>query len=277
MTATVRFGTWNILDGGIDGNVEFRREKQIEILTALRFDVLAVQELKGWEQGNWWRLYELADACGMKPLPPVTSHVGDGRNHMALLYRPETVRVRDFTPDHGKGAFHHGLGRARMRINNTELCVLMTHLAWVDGDKRLAEARWLTDYAGSFPGTPGKAVLLGDLNVISNDDPEPDWDEVPTNLHARYRLVQSDGSFGAFDRRAMQVLLNAGWVDPQSEVDSPREPTVGHWYPNEPVRQHFDHVLTAGGISTRSYWTHDTSQTRVVSDHLPTGLDAEVA
>ncbi|WP_411142328.1 endonuclease/exonuclease/phosphatase family protein [Streptomyces sp. x-80] len=279
MTETVRFGSWNLFNGGIDGvngRDESRRHSQIEILAALQCDVLALQELTGWEAEDWRRLFELANALKMVPLPPVTSHIGNGRNHLALLYRPEKVRVVGYRPDLGKGALHHGLARARLAVESEEFLAFATHLAWSEGETRLKETRWVTDYGGVFPGCPQAAVCLGDLNVPSNQDPEPDWNLVPRNLHSRYRLMRADGSFGDVDRRALRVLLNSGWIDPQTLVSEARAATVGYWYANEPVPLHLDHILTTRQIKVRAYRTHDTAQARAASDHLPIYLDAEL-
>ncbi|SFD42787.1 endonuclease/exonuclease/phosphatase family protein [Streptomyces aidingensis] len=273
----VRFVSWNLGNGGIDaGGDETRRKSQIGIAAELGADVLALQELTNWDEGDWWRLWELADSLGMVPLPPVTSRIGDGHNHLALLFRPEAVRVLRYRPDVGKGAFHHGLARARLAVEGQEFAVLATHLAYSDGDTRLREARWLTDNAGSFPGRPDSAVLMGDLNTLAEQDPEPDWTLVPRNLHARYRLVHADGSFGPADRRALRVLLNAGWTDPQTRVDRSRAATVGYWYANEPVPLRLDHILTTGRIRPLSYTTCDTPDTRAASDHLPVALTAAI-
>jgi endonuclease/exonuclease/phosphatase family metal-dependent hydrolase len=232
---SVRFGTWNLGNGGTDGPDETRRQTQPDILNGLDLDVLAIQELTGWETQDWWRLYDFAQRLGLTPLPPVTSRVGDQHNHFALLYRSSRVRVLAYNPAVSEGRFHHGLARARVENGGRELMVLATHLAYTTGETRLGEAGLMTDYAGPFPGRPRDAVLLGDLNCPSNDDPEPDWNRVPPNLHPRYRIIREDGTFGPADRRALRALLGAGWTDPQTLVGEPRAATVGYWYENEPV------------------------------------------
>ncbi|MFD0386263.1 hypothetical protein ACFQ2B_39275 [Streptomyces stramineus] len=79
-----RLVTYNTLTGGIDSDGgEWRRQQQIKFLDA---DVIALQELRGWDEGGWWRLWQAANALGTVPLPPVLSRHGRG-NHLALLYR----------------------------------------------------------------------------------------------------------------------------------------------------------------------------------------------
>ncbi|WP_050512034.1 endonuclease/exonuclease/phosphatase family protein [Streptomyces rimosus] len=287
-----RYVTWNLDNGGIDRNgTEVRRLDQIGVLGGLdpKPDILALQEITGWQRDDWARLYELANQLGMVPLPPVTSHVGDGTNHLALLYRPTSVTVLGYQQVPTGGAFHHGLARARVIIDGTETMILATHLCPYEGDTRLREARWITDYAGPFPGRPDNAVLLGDLNVADRgptaetpigQSPEPDWDhDVPPNLQARYRLVADDerqgGAFGDTDRRALNVLYAAGWTDPQDLLpDYPRQATVGHRYANEPTPLRLDHILYAGRqIDPAHYATIANETTRSASDHLPVCLD----
>ncbi|WP_411145875.1 endonuclease/exonuclease/phosphatase family protein [Streptomyces sp. x-80] len=273
-----RFVTWNVWTGGIDPDgSEKRRHDQIEVLAQLdpQPTILAIQEARGWHQEKYRRLHELATALGMVAWHPVTSHIGDGTNHTALLYRPGAVTVLGYTPGANVGSFHHGLAVAHVVIDGTEMTLLTTHLSYVDGDARLREARCLTDYAGPFPGLPGNSILLADLNTGRLDDPVPHWDtDVPANMHARYREVRDDGQFGGPDNRAMTVLLQAGWKDPQDQLGTPRTATVGYKYANEPTPLHLDHILTAGStIRPHSYLTHDTPLARAASDHLPVVLD----
>lgn len=150
------------------------------------------------------------------------------------------------------------------------MMVLGTHGDPRNGDARLAEAKWIADYAGDFPNTPANAVLLCDGNMPSHD-----WDTAaPPNLQARYRLVNDDGSFGPTDHRAMRVLMQAGWRDPQDELPQKRTATVGYKYENEPTPLHLDHALITGpDLVPTAYVTIDTPRARAISDHLPAVLD----
>ncbi|MEW1551598.1 endonuclease/exonuclease/phosphatase family protein [Streptomyces tsukubensis] len=281
-TATrARAVTWNLFNGGLapDGS-ENSRERQTEILTRLGPDILALQECTGWDDEDRRRLLDLANALGMVPVAMERSHVGDGRNFTALLHRPDTFRLLGYRRV-GEQVFHHALIRARLRPvratdDTSDIFVLATHLAHTDGDTRLREARWLTDYGDDFPGSPSRALLLGDLNCSGIFDEDPGhWGRIPRNLHARYRLVTGDGSFGGMDRRAIQVLLNSGWADPQTTTKEHRDATVGYWWDNEQVPLRLDHVLVRG-LAPTSYRTHDTPEARSASDHLPVVLDFEV-
>ncbi|MER6913340.1 endonuclease/exonuclease/phosphatase family protein [Streptomyces sp. NPDC000594] len=274
--------TWNVFCGGLapDGS-EKRLARQTEILARLRPDILVLQECTSWDEQDQRRLLDLASALGMVPVAMERSNVGDGRNFTALLYRPDTFHLVG-RRRLGDQVFHHTLIRARLRPvgaddDTSDLFVFATHLAHTDGDTRLREARWLTDYGDDFPGTPSRALLLGDLNCSGTFDLDPgDWARIPRNLHARYRLVHENGSFGGMDRRAIQILQNAGWTDPQTTTKEPRDATVGYWWENEQVPLRLDHILVRG-LTPNSYRTHDTPEARSVSDHLPVVLDFEVS
>ncbi|MFC9431828.1 endonuclease/exonuclease/phosphatase family protein [Streptomyces sp. NPDC056987] len=275
-----RYVSSNAFNGGIDPDDphEHRRHGQIHTLAQLdpAPDFLGIQEATGWHRDGWRRLHQLANALDMVALHPVTSHVGDGENATALLYRPSAAKLLSYTPGVGVGAFHHGLLRAIFDVGGRTVMVFVTHLNPFCGTARLSEVKRLTDYAGAFPGTPERVVLLMDGNMPADHDPEPDWDNnVHAHLHARYRLVNADGSFGAMDRRAMGALKAAGWVDPQDHLAIPRNATVGHWYENEPTPLHLDHILTAGPVTPHAYWTIDTPQDRLNSDHLACVLDTD--
>ncbi|MEO3976375.1 endonuclease/exonuclease/phosphatase family protein [Streptomyces sp. CAU 1734] len=278
----LRAVTWNLRDGGLDGGSEERLWAQAVILAGLRPDILALQECTHWDEQDERRLLRLCHQLGMACAMTAHSHVGDGRNFTALLHRPTRLRLIG-RRNIGERVFRHALIRARLRPadadandDSRDFLALATHLTHTDGETRLREARHLTDYAGHFPGTPGRALLLGDLNCFGIHDTEPDWDSlVARHLHSRYRYIAPDGIFGATDRRAFHALINSGWTDPRARTGQERAATVGYAYANEPVPLRLDHILVRG-LPADAYWTHDTPDTRAASDHLPTALDTRL-
>ncbi|GAA0480216.1 endonuclease/exonuclease/phosphatase family protein [Streptomyces sp. NPDC046215] len=268
-----RLVTYNTLTGGIDSDGgEWRRQQQIKFLDA---DVIALQELRGWDEGGWWRLWQAANALGTVPLPPVLSRHGRG-NHLALLYRPATVRVDDYEPDAARGAFYHGLGRARLAIREQPLLtVLFTHLSFLGGAERYAEAKWLAGYGDTHEGEPQRVVLAGDLNTIGVHDPEPQWRRIPAHLRSRHCHLTAGGEFGDTDRRAIQLLTTAGFHDPFDILGEKPPRTVGYWSPAEAVDHRSDFILANWHVVDHiaAATVHDTETTRALSDHLPVVLD----
>ncbi|MFI0912453.1 endonuclease/exonuclease/phosphatase [Streptomyces abikoensis] len=269
----VRIGTYNLLTGGIDkDDEEQRRLGQNGFLASLGLDVLVVQELRRWEEHGWWRLWALAEATGMVPLPPVLSARGGG-NHLAMLYRPQTVRVAEWDTDACRGVFHHGLGRAIVYFkgDSRPWTILATHLSFLGGEERLAEARWLTGYGDSYESNGQRVLLPGDLNTIGARDPEPEWSKIPANLRSRHCLLTAEGGFGATDRRAIQLLEAAGFADPYDLLSTTPARTAGFWSEEELLPHRSDFVLAnrLAAPYVRGVTTHDTDITRSLSDHLP--------
>ncbi|MFF0630301.1 endonuclease/exonuclease/phosphatase family protein [Streptomyces sp. NPDC004296] len=270
---------WNLYLGGLDGASEERLHTQAEILRELNADVVCLPECARWDEGDERRLWWMADTLGLQPVAMVRSRLGTPpvQNYTTLLYRPSTLRLMG-KAILARDVFHHALIRARLRPvaerdGRRDFLVLATHLSYTDGETRLREARWMTDFGGEFPGVPPRGVLLADLNT---PDREPlDWSLIPQNMHSRYRIVLPDGSFGGVDQRALNVLLNSGWQDPQVLTGGRRAPTVGYFYPTEPVPWCLDYALV-NGMDVASYLTYDTARAREASDHLPVVADVEV-
>ncbi|MFJ9617848.1 endonuclease/exonuclease/phosphatase family protein [Streptomyces noursei] len=275
----LRAATWNLFLGGLDGADETRLDRQAEILSEIDADIVCLPECNRWDEDNEGRLWWMAHTLGLQPVAMVRSRLGTPpvQNHTALLYRPSKLRLMG-RAILGRDVFHHALIRARFRPvgeqdDRRDFLVLATHLSYTDGETRLREARWMTDYGGEFPGMPTAGVLLADLNVPDREP--PDWSLIPKNLHSRYRIVQADGTFGGVDQRALDVLFGSGWQDPQTLTRVQRSPTVGHFYPTEPVPWCLDYALVHG-MDVTSYRTHDTPQARGASDHLPVVADLEI-
>ncbi|MEU2305141.1 endonuclease/exonuclease/phosphatase family protein [Streptomyces misionensis] len=271
----LRAMTYNMLNGGLDAGTDTRLRAQTDMLASLTPDILSLQECTGWTNHH---LSWMARTLGMVPVAMVPSHVRrvpSPSNGTSLLIRSSTVRLIDWWSV-GEGTFHHALIRALLRPAavgddpSSDFTVFATHFGWSSGDARLTEARMLTDFGGPFPGAPRGALLLGDLNTPDRD--LADWSRVPENLQSRYRLVRPDGTFGAADRRAVQVLLNSGWQDPQTIFGDHEAASVGYFWETEQEPGRLDYTLITG-MEAVGYGIHDTPDARKLSDHLPVWCD----
>ncbi len=108
----LRVGGYNLRDGGVDEAGDRRWRAQLDILDALRLDVLAVQEATHWDRDDFARLHATADALRMQPLfAPSRSHgysvrpVGRG-DAVGVIGRPldqlDPVAVRVGDPRRSK-------------------------------------------------------------------------------------------------------------------------------------------------------------------------------
>ncbi|MFH7336624.1 endonuclease/exonuclease/phosphatase family protein [Streptomyces sp. KHY 26] len=274
-TASLRAITYNTFCGGLDAGDDARLRVQTDMLAGLKPDLLCLQECTGWTNRH---LCQVANTLRMVPIAMVRSRVHrepGTPNGTTLLYKPSVLQLVDWCAL-GQGVFHHALIQAWLRPraavdDSCDFLAFGTHFAWPDGDGRLREARMLTDYGGAFPGAPGGAVLLGDLNT---PDREPDdWAVIPKNLHSRYRFVRPSGKFGGTDQRAVHVLLESGWRDPQMVFGDPAAATVGHFWDTEPNPWRLDYTFTAGHVQATDYFVWDTPVARRLSDHLPVVCD----
>jgi hypothetical protein len=242
--------------------------------------VIVHKECTWWHEDDERLLNRLAKALGMTVVRMEQSEIGDGANNTALLYRSEVLTLVE-DRSMGRGIYAHALIRATLRpvgAPQNGICdfmVFTTHLHPWNGDARLAEARRITDFGGDFPGVPSRSLLLGDLNTLDRRVWPWQWRQIPQNLWSRYRLLRPSGRWGGVDRRAVQILLRSGWLDPQRLTGRKRTDTGGYYYGNETKRGSLDYALVHG-LDVTDYRTADSPEARRVSDHLPVVLDAEV-
>ncbi|SEO93462.1 Exonuclease III [Actinacidiphila rubida] len=274
----MRAVTYNLLNGGLDDGDDARLLRQVDILAGLAPDVLTLQECTGWPP----RLAEeVAAALGMSVALTATSGTGSGLNATVLFHRPSVLKLVAPAAQRGQGIYTHALIKAHLRPVDAEdtsgdFLALGTHLSWSGAAARLTEVTgYLTDFAGDFPGTPARALLMMDANTPAPYDRRPwRWSKIPTNLQPRYRRIRPSGRLAGIDRAAMRALLNAGWQDPQAHIRGRRAATVGYYYANERVPWHLDHILLAGPWpKAANYRTVDTHELRALADHLPVVLE----
>lgn len=261
----LRVGTYNLMDGSKD-----KWPGQMDLLASLDLDILCLQEAKDWDRNLRERVYATAERLRLCPQFAPSAWHG---SHLVTLYRSSRLTCIGFTPDVASSRFHHRMSRSVFQIPGLEgdasLDVIHTHLDPFDPQDRLAEVSWLTEQV-----TPGPYTLLvGDLSSIGAGDAEPDdWSKVPAHLQSRHRMVMPDGTYGGVDRRAINVLMAAGYVDPPVHLDTPVPPTAGYWSDDAEQWDHrSDHILASLSLapSLRSYTVVDTPETRRLSDHLP--------
>jgi exodeoxyribonuclease-3 len=138
--------TYNIKDGGRPD----RLDAVIDVITAHRPDILALQELRGFDQAALDRLSTATGMAAYLARPrsgqPVAVLVREG--HAVEAAR----RVR--------GPFHHAAAEVTVTTDQGPLTVIGTHLCPYSGTWRLAEAHALARRVDP----DGLLLLMGDLN-----------------------------------------------------------------------------------------------------------------
>ncbi|MEU5904662.1 endonuclease/exonuclease/phosphatase family protein [Micromonospora sp. NPDC047527] len=195
----LRLMTWNIRTGGRDRGDPGRLDRVIEVVDEQAPDVLALQELRGFDRGGL--MAQVADRLGMTP-HLARSFIGQP---VAVLVRPP-LRVVTATPL--RRPFHHAAVRVVMSTSAGPLTVLGTHLYPYSGGRRRMEVDWLVAAARRAPGP--LTLVTGDLNSL---DPGVDHTARLAGMPDLYRRRHLRRSGGAVDTRAIARLLAAGLVD----------------------------------------------------------------
>lgn len=255
----MRVMTYNTLFGGIDASGNDRRKAQLEIIRAVDPDVLLLQEAKDYPTQGGLLLHATERALGMRGF---LAEAQTGQHTVAFL-KPHLQPISF----EGDGVhFHHAAAILRFEAPQFDMPVtaISVHLCPHGPRIRLREASYLVGHADP----DGFAMLAGDFNSVSPDDPEPEGlDTLPA--HYRTRYVDEDGRA---DRSTLKLLAQAGWIDLGSLAED-RTPTVpGAGFENtEFVPFRSDYVMVTPPLARRfrSYGVMLGPLTDRASDHYP--------
>ncbi|MGC4807452.1 endonuclease/exonuclease/phosphatase family protein [Micromonospora sp. DT233] len=195
----LRVMTWNIRTGGRDRTGPGRLDLVARVVTARRPDLLAVQELRGFDSAGV--LAGFAAEVGMRPYL-ARSRFGQP---VAVLVRPP-LRVLASGPL--RRPLHHAAMAVTVATAAGPLTLLSAHLDPYCGLRRRVEAGWLAAAVGRAPGE--LALLAGDLNTLA---PGTEHADRVARLPPAYRRrhLRRDGR--TVETRAVARLAAAGLVD----------------------------------------------------------------
>ncbi|MFI2666636.1 endonuclease/exonuclease/phosphatase family protein [Micromonospora carbonacea] len=267
----LRVMTWNIRTGGRDRTGPGRLDRVARVVAAHRPDVLAAQELRGFDSGGV--LAGFAAAVGMRP------HLARScfGQPVAVLVRPP-LRVVSAGPV--RRPFHHAAVRVTVATDAGPLTVLAAHLDPYSGLRRRVEAGWLAGAVGRAPGggSGALALLAGDLNTLA---PGVDHTDRVARLPAAYRRrhLRRDGR--TVDTRAVARLAAAGLVDLYAALapgDEGRTAPTRHGGGAEFSGMRLDYLFgtpTLAGLA-RSCVVVRGGDTEHASDHYPVLADLDL-
>lgn len=202
------FATWNLLGGGIDGSSDERLRRQMAVLADRDPSVVALQECKDWDLGNF-RAFHLAERLlGLHGYLGRSSHHGC---HLAVFIR-ESAGLRVIEQRHEQGnEWWHGVACVLAELEDfpQPLQLASFHLAPSSPERRLAEAE-----STALIVKRGLLIAGGDWNALPARDP------LPPGLVTGTRCRK-------LDRRAAEALEETGLVDVGAHVGD-LTPTVGH-------------------------------------------------
>lgn len=270
----MRVMSYNILNGGRDGDDNHRWQTEVEVITDVDPDVLLVQEARGFDAEGCRQLFEAEQALGMRGLLAVAPHTGQ---HTAVFLAPP---LRPLRFDVDSVHFHHALAQASVEVPGFAEPVTLAsiHLSPLSPALRLTEVGWLAALAA-----PDRlAVIAGDANSLAPGDPAPqDWAALPAHFRVRYLADPVDGQPRAADRSALRFLHDAGFRDAAAQYGDPGTPTVPTaGYPTaEFIPFRSDHVLLSPRLAPHltRYQVLDDPRTATASDHLPVLIELAAA
>jgi exodeoxyribonuclease-3 len=256
---TVRFLTWNIKTGGGD-----RLAAISAVLDRERPDVLALQELRGFDRHGGRRLHEVADAAGM--IPHLARSVFG--QPVAVLVRPPLRITRRAGVTCWR--LHHAAAVAVVPTTAGPLTVVTTHLNPFSPERRRREATWL---AARYHSRSGLALLAGDLNSLDpGTDHTASLDRLPAVYHRRHA-----NPAGRVDTRAMAAFAAAGWTDLWPAVGDKDGWTVptSEGGGAEFAAMRLDYVLASPALAAHAVAARVVrgAETEYASDHYPLRVD----
>jgi endonuclease/exonuclease/phosphatase family metal-dependent hydrolase len=252
-----RLMTYNIRNGGDGG----RLADVAAVVAAQQPDLLALQELRGFNRDAGRLMREFARAVAMRPFlarswfgQPVAVLVGQSARVLAAgpIHRP----------------FHHAAMRVVVGTDRGPLTVIGTHLYPYSPRRRRWEARWLARYADP----DALVVLMGDLNSL---DPATDHADRLAALPDRYRSRHV--TRGRVDTSVIGGLVDAGFVDLYRYRTGGRDYTAPTTAGGgaEFDRMRLDYILATGPAAdlARRWQVIDGGAAEHASDHYPVIAD----
>ncbi len=250
----MRFLTWNIKTGG-KGRLEaieavIRREEP---------DLLALQELRDFDNDDARRMRQLAAAVGMTPH---LARSGFGQPVAVLVRAPLEIVDREAV----RWRLHHAAAIVTVATPAGPLRVVSAHLNPFSPYRRMREAIWL---AARFDPRKVPTLIAGDLNGL---DPGTDHTATlaPQPGFLQKRHLARDGSA---DTRAVGAFLDSGYTDLWKVAGSGSPLTVPttRGGGREFSRMRLDYVLAGPSLvsGARDMTVVRGDETEYASDHYP--------
>lgn len=250
----MRLASYNILDGG-----EGRADPLAEVLLAQRADIIGIVEAD-----NPAVLDRLSVRLGMDYV------VGQGESHAAALFSRwaigDTVNHAALRP----GGPRCLLSAEITSPDGAQWSIGVVHLSPrafdADERKREAEVSVLLDVFEAHRASLRPHVLMGDFNANSP------YQRIDPALCKKKTREAWQANGGQIPRRAIQLLLDAGYLDTLHAARPHEAQVLGSFTTQEPG-QRLDYIFTFGVQSARiaDAWIERDRLAQFASDHFPVG------
>jgi endonuclease/exonuclease/phosphatase family metal-dependent hydrolase len=246
-----RIATYNLFEGAggsYNRLVEFVREAKL--------DVLCLQEVNGWQDGDNARLKDFTDKT-------LFTSFAYGNSNTEFKLATLTKHAITGKTLHAE-AFWHAALETKIQLGDKTITIINVHQ---DPRQEASRAKEVARILAAIkPGEP--TIITGDFNSLSRKDNYP-----PSLLQELQAKGISKFGAGALDFTVTDTLERAGFVDAaaqmhatQTTVPSPYNTDQAH---EVPVR--VDYVFVSPDLApyVRSLETVKNELTNAISDHYP--------
>lgn len=265
---TLRVLSYNILNGYDYGKDTVRQANAIDFVKSQNADVVALQELCGFNQE---KLEKLAQKWG---------------HAYAVIVKEEgyPVGITSNKPIELKKKMREGLWHGMLHVKTHDIDFLVVHLSPFDFQFRRNEAKIITEYMANEIDDKGKFLVLGDFNALSPFDgflnnSRPALLESYRNGDAKSKY--SNLMDGEYDYSVMSIFLSYPLIDLAAKYVLPRDrfsyPTpilIGSWREVGeiiPSRCRIDYILSSRNLAQKCSNIEIINKGVVdsLSDHFP--------
>ena len=261
----MRFMTYNILTGGLDGTDDSRWQLLLNIINEVKPDILVLNECNHFELNRHHNLHRMERGTKMRGLfaPANTGF------HVALFVKPHILILEH----QATSTVHHAMLEARLEIESQQVSIVGVHLCPFGGQNRLAEAELLTRMARQREWV----FIAGDMNSISPHDAAGcrigDW---APRRQARHLLAGTR----ELDTRAIALLENAGLIDLARRAGKASTPTAltSLRDEHESYRLRIDYIFGSPLVAQHLQGVEvvNTEMADRASDHYPVFADVDL-
>jgi endonuclease/exonuclease/phosphatase family metal-dependent hydrolase len=282
----------------------------VDVITGLRPDVLAVQEIRGAsppQARQWLRLLarDTAMTCEVPAPgdgePQVALAAGSRGYHCGLLWQPDLAAVPGSFRESGPGTLWHSAGWVTFRLGGRLVRHATFHATPFDRELRAQQNSLLLTLLSAGPQGRLPLLIGADWNAESADlvttgasgpaglyEPGDPFAAVPWRADMIHQCrVEHDAVSGTSrhraDRTAGQVLVDGGLTDAAAALQAPWQATCGHYpgdgYGSQGIRRRIDAIRVTRPVvpALRSHQVTDTPLARTASDHLPVSVSYDPA
>lgn len=261
----IRIASYNLWNGSKE-----TYNRLVDYVKEQHFDVLCLQEVNGWQDGNFAKLNDFMDRAGF------TDNEFGNSNSEYKLATLTTLPIISKTV-HQEG-FWHCVIETHVKFSDKELVIFNVHLDPWKEDPRVKEVERLLNKVD-----PNKLnIITGDFNSLSQQDNYPPDFLAMLQKQRFYKFGQD-----ALDFRVTDMLTRAGFIDAAAHLGR-MDITVPTSYgesdknteavPVSEVPARIDYAFVSSSLASmiKDFQVIKNEETDKISDHFPIVLTLDI-